>query len=351
MMFVYEPVGRRVVFGSGSRARLGEEFERLGARRALVLSTPGRRGLAEQVTAPLGEWVVGLFDQARMHVPFEIVRDGRDLARRLDVDCLVAVGGGSTVGLAKAIALELDVAIVAVPTTYAGSESTPIWGMTEGGAKQTGRDQRVLPRLVLFDPELTLELPPKVAGPSGLNAMAHCVEALYAPDGNPIVALMAEEGLRALAASLPDVVAAPATLTAREQALYGAWLAGAALGAVSMGLHHKLCHTLGGSFDLPHAETHAVVLPHAAAYNAAAAPEAMARVARALGVNNGPAGLFALLERVGAPRSLAELGLREEDLDKAAELATRNPYANPAPVTLAGVRTVLEGAFLGRLRV
>jgi maleylacetate reductase len=207
-------------------------------------------------------------------------------------DCCVAVGGGSTVGLAKAIALTSGLPILAVPTTYAGSEMTPIWGLTAGGAKQTGRDARVLPRTVIYDPELTLGLPPRVAGPSGMNALAHCVEALYAPDTSPIVQLMAEEGIRALAAALPAIRVEPADLRARAGALYGAWLAGAALGTVSMGLHHKLCHTLGGSFGLPHAETHAVVLPYAAAYNRAAAPEAMSRAARALGATDAPGALF-----------------------------------------------------------
>jgi alcohol dehydrogenase class IV len=255
---------------------------------------------------------------------------------------------GSAIGLAKAIALELGLPIVAVPTTYAGSEMTQIWGITEGGEKRTGRDPRVLPRTVIYDPALTLSLPARVAGPSGINAIAHCVEALYAPNVNPIIALMAEEGIRALAGSLPTVVHNPSDLDARAQALYGAWLAGTALGAATLGLHHKLCHTLGGSFNLPHAEVHTVILPHAAAYNASAAPAALARAGRALGTADAPGAIFDLAVALGAPTALRDIGMRADDLAAAADLATRNHYPNPAPVTREGVRRLLDDAFYGR---
>lgn len=346
--FTYEALPSRVIFGAGRAAELPDAIERLGAARVLVLATPRGRAEAERLAAPLGARVAGIYDGAAMHVPAEVARQACVQARALAADCSLAVGGGSTIGLAKAIALELGLPIVALPITYAGSEMTKIWGLTEGGAKRTGRDPRVLPRVVIYDPELTLGLPARVAGPSGMNALAHCVEALYAPDANPITGLLAEEGIRALGRSLPQVVAAPEDIDARAEALYGAWLAGAALGAVSMGLHHKLCHTLGGSFSLPHAEVHTVILPHAAAYNAPAAPAALARVARALGAAAAPGALWDLAARLGAPLSLRALGMRAEDLDAAAELATRNPYANPAPVTRAGVRRLLEDAFAGR---
>jgi maleylacetate reductase len=347
LQFTYEALPSRVIFGVGSASRVGEEVERLGAERALVLSTPGQRSLAETIVAQIGARAAGIFSRAAMHVPVEVVEAAQGEAVRLGADLCVAVGGGSTVGLAKALALLIDLPIVAIPTTYAGSEMTPIWGLTKGGAKQTGRDRRVLPRCVIYDPALTVGLLPSVSGPSGMNAIAHCVEALYAPDGNPIVSLMAEEGVRALAASLPRVVREPGDLGARTQALYGAWLAGASLGAVSMGLHHKLCHTLGGLFNLPHAELHAIILPHAARYNSAAAPEAMQRVARALGVADAPGGLFDLSREVGAPSALRDIGMREEDLDSAAERATHDPYRNPAPVTKEGVRELLENAYYG----
>ncbi|MBM3558740.1 MAG: maleylacetate reductase [Alphaproteobacteria bacterium] len=345
--FTYDALPGRVVFGAGALDRLPDEVARLGAERALVLSTP-RRGPAEEAAKRLGARAAGIFARAEMHVPVETARAARAEARRLGADACVAVGGGSTIGLGKAIALEFGLPILAVPTTYAGSEMTPIWGLTEGGAKRTGRDPKVLPRTVIYDPNLTLTLPAAIAGPSGINAIAHCVEALYAENANPITSLMAEEGVRALGRALPRVVAAPGDIGARSNALYGAWLAGTALGAVGMALHHKLCHTLGGSFGLPHAETHTIVLPHAAAYNHEAASEAMARIARALGVADAPLGLQDLARAVGAPLALKDIGMKEADLDRAAGIAAANPYFNPRPVERAALRRLLDDAFFGR---
>jgi len=347
--FVFEGLPSRVIFGVGALDRLGPELDRLGLRRALVLATPPQRGQAADIQKRLGPRAVGLHDQAVMHVPVEVARGGEQAAREARADCTVAVGGGSTIGLGKAIALSMGLPVVAVPTTFAGSEMTPIWGLTEGSVKRTGRDLKVLPRLVIYDPALTLTLPAAIAGPSGLNAIAHCVEALYAENANPIVSLMAEEGIRALGASLPAVVARGDDLEARTEALYGAWLAGCSLGMVGMALHHKLCHTLGGTFNLPHAETHSIVLPYATAYNRDAAPEAMARIRRALGnADDAARGLYDLGRKVGAPKALADIGLKAGDLDRAADLATQNPYYNPRPVTREGVRALLDDAFAGR---
>jgi alcohol dehydrogenase class IV len=347
--FVFEGLPSRVVFGVGSLEKLGPELDRLGLKRALVLSTPPQRDQAIDLARRLGVRAVGVHDQAVMHVPVEIARAGEQAARVAGADCTVAIGGGSTIGLGKAIALSMGLPVIAVATTFAGSEMTPIWGLTEGSVKRTGRDIKVLPRLVIYDPTLTLTLPAAIAGPSGLNAIAHCVEALYAENANPIVSLMAEEGIRALAASLPNVIARGSDLEARSEALYGAWLAGASLGMVGMALHHKLCHTLGGTFNLPHAETHSIVLPYATAYNRDAAPEAMMRIRRALGgVEDAARGLYDLGRKVGAPKSLADVGLKASDLERAVELATQNPYYNPRPVTREGVRALLEDALAGR---
>jgi alcohol dehydrogenase class IV len=344
--FVYESLPTRVLFGVGRLDELLAEIDRLGCRRALVLASSSAR--ADAVLGRLGSRAAGAYDKALMHVPADTARAAREEARRLDADVSVAVGGGSTIGLAKAIALETGLPILAIPTTFAGSEMTPIWGLTEGGTKRTGRDVKVLPRTVIYDPALTLTLPPRVAGPSGMNAIAHCVEALYAENANPVVSLMAEEGIRALAEGLQSVVSNPGEVEAHATALYGAWLAGACLGSVGMALHHKLCHVLGGSFNLPHAETHTVILPYVAAYNSAAAPEAMRRVRRALGGPTSAAeGLYALARRLQAPKALKELGLEAGDLDRAAELATQNPYYNPRPVTRDGLRALLEAAFQG----
>jgi maleylacetate reductase len=343
----------RVVFGAGSLKQLPAEIQRLGAQRALVLATPEQRASAEQVAQMLGARAAGVFAQAVMHVPIETARAARDEARRVGADCAVAVGGGSTTGLGKAIALDSGLPIVAVPTTYAGSEMTPIYGLTEGGVKKTGRDVRVLPKTVVYDPELTMTLPLQMSVTSGLNAIAHAAEGLYTPEPNPIVALMAEEGIAALARALPALHGNLDDHHARHDALYGAWLCGAVLGHVAMGLHHKLCHTLGGTFNLPHAETHTVVLPHALAYNASAAPQAMARIARALGRADGgdpfsaARALHALALRLGAPTALRDIGMPADGLDRAADLAVQTPYPNPRPLERAPLRALLQRAFDG----
>jgi maleylacetate reductase len=346
--FVYDQPATRVIFGVGSLDRVAEEVQRLGAKRAIILSTPEQSRDAEDVARRLGELSAGVYAHAVMHVPIEIARAAREEAKRRDADCYVAIGGGSTVGLGKAIALESGLPIVAVPTTFAGSEMTPIYGITEGGVKKTGKDRKVLPKTVIYDPTLTLTLPAKIAGPSGMNAMAHCVEALYAQEANPIISLLAAEGIRALARSLPLVVGEPNNLEARADALYGAWLGGTVLGAVGMALHHKLCHTLGGSFNLPHAEVHTVILPYAAAYNQEAVPEAMRAVAQALGSKSAAQGIYDLSVRIGAPIALKDIGMPLDGLDRAAEVATQNPYYNPRPVEYSGVRKLLEDAYYGK---
>jgi alcohol dehydrogenase class IV len=353
--FTYTALPSRVVFGAGSLQQLGREIEAIGATRALVLSTPEQVASARRVEALLGERAVGVFSEARMHVPIDTARAARAEAKRLGADCAVAIGGGSTIGLGKAIALEAadgSFPIIAIPTTYAGSEMTSIYGLTEGGVKKTGRDPKVLPRSVLYDPELTLTLPIGMTLTSGLNAIAHAAEGLYAHDGNPVIALMAEEGIRAAAAALPKLGADPHDLEARSDALYAAWLCGSVLGNVSMGLHHKLCHTLGGTFDLPHAEVHTVVLPHALAYNAAAAPEAMRRIGRALGLGadagaEAPGAVFDLARAHGAPVALRDIGMQESGLDRAADLAVQNRYPNPRPLERGAIRALLQRAFDG----
>ncbi len=345
--FTYQSNPSRVVFGAGALQHLAREIDALGARRALILSTPEQAASARHVAELLGDRAAGIFAQAVMHVPIESAREARLEAKRLGADCAVAIGGGSTTGLGKAIALESGLPILAIPTTYAGSEMTTIYGVTEGGLKKTGRDARVLPRTVIYDPELTLTLPLGMTVTSGLNAIAHAAEGLYAFDGNPIISMMAEEGIRATAAALPRLALDPKDLAARADMLYGAWLCGSVLGAVSVGLHHKLCHTLGGSFNLPHAEVHTVVLPHALAYNAAFAPEAMQRIARALGAKSAAAGVFDLAKTHHAPTALKDIGMTAEGLDQAADIAVQTPYPNPRPLERAAIRELLQRAFEG----
>ncbi|AYY57880.1 maleylacetate reductase [Burkholderia multivorans] len=346
--FVYNGLPSRVIFGAGSLAQLPQEIERLGATRAIVLSTPPQRAQAEALAHRLGARAAGVFAEAVMHVPIETARAARAFAAQVDADCAIAIGGGSTTGLGKAIALDSGLPIVAVPTTYAGSEMTPIYGLTEGGVKKTGRDLRVLPKAVIYDPDLTLSLPVALSVTSGINAIAHAAEGLYAPDANPVVSLMAEQGIRALAGGLPRIVHDAHDADARADCLYGAWLCGAVLGSVGMALHHKLCHTLGGTLNLPHAETHTIVLPHALAYNRDAAPAAMRRIAAALGADDAARGVFDLARASGVPVALKDIGMDEADIERVLDLALRNPYWNPRPPERASLRALLEDAYAGR---
>jgi len=351
--FTYEPLPGRVVFGAGvGRSRLAPEAEALGLARLLLIATPRELPNALALAKPLGGRVAGSFTGVKPHVPVEVAEAARAAARDAGADGVLAVGGGSTIGTAKAVALATGLPIVAVPTTYAGSEMTPIYGLTSGQRKQTGRSPAVLPRLVLYDPELTLSLPPAISGPSAMNALAHCVEAFYGPGANPVVSLMAEEGIRAIARGAPAAVARPAELDGRTELLYGAYLAGAALAAAGTGLHHKICHVLGGAFNLPHAGLHTAVLPHAVAFNEPALPAIMARVRAALGAPAGTsaaAATLALARAVGAPTALREIGMREEQIDAILpEVVAHIPADNARPLTEAGIRALLEDAFWGR---
>lgn len=350
--FTYEALPGRVVFGPGtSRERLAEEIDQLGVERALLIATEHEMELAEELTSPLGDRVAGTFTDVRPHVPVEVAEAARGMAREREADCLLSIGGGSTTGTAKAVALgtERTLPIVAVPTTYAGSEMTPIWGMTEKQRKTTGKSLGVLPKVVVYDPELTFSLPDFITGPSAMNAMAHCVEAFYASGANPITSLMAEEGIRALSNGVPVAVEDPEDLEGRSETLYGAYLAGAALAATSAGLHHKICHVLGGAYDLPHAEMHTIVLPHATAFNEPAMPEIAARIARALGTKNAATGLYELVEKIGAKTALEDIGMKEEYIvEVVPQILETAPEDNPRPIDEEGLRGILEGAYAGR---
>jgi len=344
--FVYRGLPAHVIFGRGTVARLGEAIAELGGKRALLLSTPQQAAQAQALTEGL-EAIAGSFDGATMHTPMEVTEKALKVADEAKADCLVAFGGGSTIGLAKAIALRTDLPQIAIPTTYAGSEMTPILGQTEGGRKTTLKSEKVLPELVLYDVELTLGLPVGMSGTSGINAVAHAVEGLYAQDTNPIMRMMAADGIAKLTKALPRIVDAPQDIEARSDALYGAWLCGMVLGSVGMALHHKLCHTLGGAFDLPHAETHTIVLPHAVAYNAPAAPEAMALLSEALGGSDPAQALYDLGRAVRAPAALKDVGMPEDGIDKAADMAVENPYWNPRPIERGGIRALIARAWAG----
>jgi maleylacetate reductase len=345
--FVYEGLPARVRFGRGTLGDLRAEVERAQRNRALVMSTPAQEATARQVAALLGPLCAGTFSEAAMHTPVDVTDKALRMVEELRADCTIAIGGGSTTGLGKALALRTDILQIVVPTTYAGSEMTPIIGETKGGAKTTQRTLKVLPEIVIYDVDLTLTLGVDISMTSGMNAIAHAVEALYAQDRNPIISLMAEEAIRALARALPAIAANPTDLDARSEALYGAWLAGICLGSVGMALHHKLCHVLGGSFDLPHAETHTVILPHALAYNAGAAPEAARRIAKILGVQDAARGLFDLAGRLHAPRSLQSLGMPHDGIARAADIAVLNPYWNPRPIERDAIGDLIARAWAG----
>jgi maleylacetate reductase len=346
--FDYSALAGRVVFGSGTIARVAAEVEALGCSRAFVLSDPHHAaGAALRVRDVLAKRAVGLSTEAAMHTPVEVtekVLRSRPSAGRLP-GC---AGRRFDTGLGKALALRIDLPQVVIPTTYAGSEATPILGQTEQGRKTTIRSAKVLPETIIYDVDLTLGLPARLSVVSGLNAIAHAVEALYAKDANPVTSMLAERGIAAIAHALPKIVRDGWDVSARSDALFGAWACGNCLGTVGMSLHHKLCHVLGGNFDLPHAETHAVILPHATAYNAQAAAGALDRIARVLGAESAAAGLFDLAAELGAPTSLRDIGLAESKLDEAAGIAVASPYWNPRPIDQAGIRALLDDAFHGR---
>jgi maleylacetate reductase len=342
--FEHDTDASRTVFGAGTVSRVRDELTRVGGRRALVLSTPGQRALAEQVAAVLGDAGAGVFDGAAPHTPVVVTEAALARVRESGADSVVSVGGGSTTGLGKALAARTGVPHLVVPTTYAGSEVTSLLGETADGEKVTRTGPEILPRVVVYDVALTTTLPWAVTVTSAVNAMAHTVEALYAADRTAETDAMAVEGMGALAGGLRSLRHAPDDLDARADLLYGAWLAGRCLEAVGMGLHHKLCHTLGGSFGLPHAATHTVVLPHAMAYNAPAAADAMSAAATALGVDDAPSGLQALVAGLGGPTDLRHLGFTLADVPRAADLATARPYPNPRPVQRDGIVELLTRA-------
>ena len=347
LAFTYQGSAARIVFGNGASAEIGKWVEALDCRRALVLSTPHQAADAEAMAKRLGALSVGTFADATMHTPVEVTERAAAYAAELGADCVVSLGGGSTTGLGKAMAYRTDIPQIVVPTTYAGSEVTPILGQTEGGAKTTLRSPKVTPEVVVYDPALTLGLPVGMSVTSGLNAIAHAAEGLYAPDRNPITSMMAVDGMRALKDALPVIVKNPRDGAAREKALYGAWLCGTVLGQIAMSLHHKICHTLGGSFDTPHAETHSIMLPHTIGFNASAVPELMTPISDIFGGGTPGQALYDFAKSIGSPMALKDFGLSEADLDRAAEIATRNPYSNPRPIDRNSIRALLQDAWSG----
>ncbi len=347
MQFEHEILAQRVIFATGRAAEsVRAEVERLAASRLMIIAGGSARSTADRITADLG--VVVRHDEVAMHVPVAVAGRARAVAREHAVDALISIGGGSTTGLAKAIALDTGLPIIAVPTTYAGSEATNVWGLTDDGRKSTGVDPRVLPRSIVYDADLTRSLPAALSVASGLNALAHGIDSMWGPQADPIDRTFAGEGIRALRIGLPGIVADPDDRSSRESTLYGAYAAAVAFASAGSGLHHKICHALGGAFNLPHAQTHAVVLPYVLALNAPSMPEAEQRIAAALDADSADAGLAALRTRLDAPRALRDYGLLESDLDRAVELILPTvPPNNPTPVDADRLRQLLQAAWAG----
>ncbi len=345
--FTFPGLTTRVLFGAGTLSQVAAEAQRLGHQRALILATPHQADQAQALADTLGPLAVGIFAGAAMHTPTDVTDTAITAFRDAKATCVISLGDGSTTGLDKAIAVRTGADQVVIPTTYAGSEMTDILGETAGGEKTTRRDPAIRPEVVIYDTDLALTLPVPLTVTSALNAIAHAMEAFYAPDRNPVVEAMCRDAMRAFKTALPVLISDPLNRDARGEALYAAWCCSTALGQVTMALHNKLAHVLGGSFGMPHAETHAVLLPHTTAYNASAVPTLLTPISDVFGTPAG-AGLWDFAKSIGAPLRLADLGLTEPDLDRAADIALKNAYWNPRPFSRQDIRDLLQAAYEGR---
>jgi alcohol dehydrogenase class IV len=348
MDFIHDSSPSRVIFAAGARSKTGEELDRLGASRVMVIATPTQAGLAADLARLIGERAGIVYPGAQLHTPTNVTEAALTAVSSVQADGLVAIGGGTAIGLSKAIALRTDLPQLVIPTTFAGSEMTPTLVETERGVKTTQRSARVLPETVIFDPELVSALPASVAGPSAMNAIANAVEALCAPGGDPLTALMAEESIRALGAALPRILAEAPDKDAWTEALYGSWLAGASIGSTGMGVHHKICDVLVGAFDLSHADVHCVMAPHTAVFARRAALKAMARIGRALGGEDGPSALYDLMLKAANHDSLRAMGLTRAALEKAADLTLEHPYEEARRATREDILDMLLAAYEGK---
>ncbi|WAP52919.1 maleylacetate reductase [Arthrobacter sp. ATA002] len=347
LTFEHVSLGQRVLFGFGRAAdNLRAEVARFNAKRVMVIASGAGAQAAADVSAGID--VAVNYDDVAAHVPIEKAEKARAAVAGHGIDLLVSIGGGSTIGLAKAVALTSGLPIVAVPTTYAGSEATNVWGLTDASGKTTGTDDRVLPATVIYDAALTLSLPVDLSVASGLNGLAHCIDSMWAPEADPINQALAAEGIRALSRGLPRIFENPQDLAGREQALYGAYLSAVAFASAGSGMHHKICHVLGGTWKMPHAQTHATVLPYVLAFNAPEAPDAAARIAGAFGSEDAAAGLNRLRTAVNAPKALKNYGFAEKDIPEAVELILPViPASNPRKVSPSSLTELLTAAWAG----
>ncbi len=342
--FTHDPPSQRVVFAPGAITQVEAEAARLGIARAVVIATPGSgERLGSRVASLLGARAIGLHAKAVIHVPRAIAEGGLAAAKDARTDGLIAVGGGSAIGLAKIIARDTGLPILAIPTTYSGSEATPVWGTSDGDRKTTGRDNKVVPRTIIYDPELTLALPANVTAASTMNAMAHCIMGLWSPERTPVTVAFATDAMRRLGDHLTRAVANGHDIESRSECLIASWLAGTVLTA-GTGLNHKLAHVLGG-YGLPHAETHAVLLPHTTRFNFVANTDANVRLAEALRTNDPADALEKMLHGFGIPRRLRDLGLSEARIPDAAAQVGALKIAAPRPVSEDDARALFAAAY------
>lgn len=347
--FTWTSLPSRVVFGPGAVRRVGDEVARLEKRRVLLVGGGmSTRAAFTRVRELLGDALAETVGGSTQHVPADVIDAAAATTRAVDADVLVSVGGGSATGLGKVLAFICDLPLIAIPTTYSGSEMTAVWGRITDGRKHTAFDLRVLPRSVVYDAELCVGMPPRLAAASGMNALAHCLEALWSSGANPMTTALAVEGGRRLVGGLPRVVDDPDDVNAHAENLIGACLAGVAMAQAGMGIHHRSAHVLGGGWKLPHAETHAILLPRSTALVAPRAQAAMREASRIFDSDDVPAAVFALLQRLRLPNGLSELGMPEDGLDEAAHRIMEATHNDPLVPGETSVREMLDDAYFGR---
>ncbi|MCP5381591.1 MAG: maleylacetate reductase [Kordiimonadaceae bacterium] len=347
MQFEYTPIRTRAVFAENAALKLKDEVEKLGCNRVMIACSAGMAKRINHIIESLGAMCAAIYDGAKPHCPEQVAMEALDLYNKKNADCIVAIGGGSTIGIGKAIALRTDAKFIVIATTPCGSESTPIYGMLIGNHKKTGRDPKVIARSTIYDPVLTTGLNAHLTGTIGMNSLAHCVEALYAKDQNPISDLYAIEGISALTKGIKGSIINPADISARSQVLYGGMLSGYCVNLAGIAIHHKICHVLGGHHGIPHGESNSVILPYAVAYNETTAPSAMEKIMAAMGTKSASGGIYDFARDINVPRSLKELGMREDHLDVAAKETVETTPFNPKPVDFESVRALLQQAYEG----
>ncbi len=385
--FRYISYAQEIIFAAGSVARLRDAVEHFHMRRLMLCTTGSlrRAGHIKLVEEALGSRLVAVFEHVQPHVPDFQVAEALELASEKEIDALIGMGGGSPIGMAKAVSLALEekrpgeparaafpidqplIPVVAIPTTYAGSEMTPTFGITYHNdgvtRKVTLTDAKITPKLVMYDPLLTLHLPPEITASTGINALAHCIEALYSITRNPLSTSMALSGVRSIYNALPCCYVDGNDLEARTEMLVGAFLAGSALSHVSMALHHGLCHILGGTAGVPHGVANSIILPHAVRFNIDATAPQLAQAAEAMGVGRNTSAssiddavvaeevverIYTLIGQMKLPQHLRDVGVKETDLPNLAQLAlqSRAVQSNPKPITNAAqIEVVLRAAW------